>query len=89
MQPGGPQGSSMSGIVNHLLDEARAGKRGLHVLAQYDTEEEALKSDNIRPTVNLMKGGEVVARFPKESMPHEASHNFQGPIYRDKKKRRI
>jgi hypothetical protein len=43
------QKKSMSGIVNGLLDEARAGKHGLHVLASYDTLEEAQRSDVVHP----------------------------------------
>lgn len=39
----------MSGIVNRLLDEARAGKHGPHVVAQYNSLEEATKSERISP----------------------------------------
>ena len=49
------QKGSMSGIINKFLDEARAGKRGLHVLASYETKEEALKSDVVRPDIDLTK----------------------------------
>jgi hypothetical protein len=41
----------MSGIINKFLDEARAGKHGPHVIATYETKAEAMKSDNISPTI--------------------------------------
>lgn len=49
------QGRSMSGIINKFLDEARAGKHGPHVIAQFDTLEEAQVSDNIRPEINIVQ----------------------------------
>ena len=49
------QGQSMSGIINRLLDEARAGKHGVHVLAQYETLEETQRSDVVRPNIPQVK----------------------------------
>jgi len=45
----------MSGIINRLLDEARAGKKGPHVIAEYETLEEAQASHPIKPVTNLGK----------------------------------
>lgn len=60
------QDSSMSGIINKFLDEARSGRRGLHVLASYDTLEEAVRSDLVVPNLRIdaTKGTAVTTIIP-------------------------
>lgn len=62
------QNTSMSGIINRLLDEARAGKHGLHVIAQFDTLEEAQVSHNIRPDIQKISPV-ATPQIIKESTP--------------------
>lgn len=56
------QGSSMSGIVNKFLTNARHGKYGPHVVAQYDTLAEATRSDLVRPQVLEQEQGPIPAK---------------------------
>ena len=64
------QKTSMSGIINQLLDEARHGKHGAHVIAQYETLEEASKSDIVLPEIIKTKEDAIKAVEPKRNTPN-------------------